>query len=105
MRKCQADYEAIERALCPYQQHALTDYALARGISHWRDDTAGCVVAVALAVANRIQALDAEGVSGRSAYALIAVAFDLDPDTVRRQVCRRDHLSQSASIRISEPDY
>jgi len=85
MRKCEADYLSIEAALHSHQQRTLMEYAAIRGVAHWREDTVGCVVATALAVDNMLSTTIVCNGNERSVLMRIAVDFDVDLGTLRRQ--------------------
>jgi hypothetical protein len=85
MRKSEADYVAVEAALRPHQTRTLSDYAAARGVDEWWEDTVACIVASALAAANTLDQQQRQGVSEPAAILQTATLLDLDPETLRRQ--------------------
>lgn len=85
MRKAQADYAAVDKALLSHQRRTLNEYAYVRGAAEWIDEPAACVIAVPLAVENMLTRLSTEGMSERDALLRIASDFDLEIGTLRRQ--------------------
>ena len=87
MRRANADYAAVERALTEYQRQTIRDYARACGLAEedvWSDPLC-CAMGIRLAVDNEVEDAQYEGATERQALLRAAVRLDLDFESVLRQ--------------------